>query len=76
MFPPGPGAAPLSRESNSSVLLTLIAVLVFFPLVTLLSDAVPVFFPLVTVLPDVTDVTVVGESGGGRSSKGGGVAPR
>src|SRR4029077_1656924 len=31
IFPPGPGAAPSSRESNASVLLTLIAGPVVFP---------------------------------------------
>ena len=37
IFPPEPGAAPSSRESNSSELLTLIAVPVFFPPVVLRS---------------------------------------
>ena len=69
-FPSGPGAAPSSRESNCAVLLTLIAVAVLFPLVTLPPDVMPVLFPLVTFPPDVT---VAGESP--ESSNGGGVAP-
>ena len=52
IFPPGLGAAPSSRESNSSELLTLIALPVFFPLVTLL--------PVATVVLDrVLLLTVV-----------------
>ena len=68
-FPPGPGAAPSSRESNCAVLPTLIAVAVLFPLVTLPPDAMAVLFPLVTFPPDVTGP---GESP--ESSNGGGVA--
>src|SRR5882724_8906500 len=70
-FPPGPRAAPSSRESNCAVLPTLIAAPVLFPLVTLPPDVMPVLFPLVTFPPDVTVA-----AGIGGSSNGGGVAPR
>jgi len=68
IFPPEPGAAPSSRESNSSELLTLIALPVFFPPVTLLSVATVVldrvllliFVLVVPVVVDrVGDLTVV-----------------
>ena len=49
IFPPGPGAAASSKESNCSVLLTSITLPVFFPLVVLRS--------LLTIVPD--DVTLV-----------------
>jgi len=53
IFPPASGAAPSRRESNASVLLTLIAVWVLFPLVT---------FPREATFPP--DVTVPRERGG------------
>src|SRR6266487_2732981 len=88
IFPPGPGTAPSSRESNWSVLLTLIAVpVVFLLLVTFVLDRVLVltFVLVVLVVVDrVGDLTVVlvvavvvaRVVGGGRSSNVGGVAPR
>ena len=42
IFPPGPGAARSSRESNSSELLTWITLSIFFPLLPLLVTLPPV----------------------------------
>src|SRR6266581_1020341 len=59
IFPPGLGAAPSSRESNSSELLTLIALPVFFPLVVLRSLPPPLAEDVPPVLDRVGDLTVV-----------------
>src|SRR6516164_8118341 len=52
IFPPGPGTAPSSSESKSSELVTLIAL--------------SIFFPVVTVLPTGTFPPVATGEGGGR----------
>jgi len=59
IFPPGLGAAPSSRESNSSELLMLIALAVLFPLVVLRSLPPPLAEDVPPVLDRVGDLTVV-----------------
>ena len=59
IFPPGLGATPSSMESNSSELLTLIALPVFFPLVVLRSLPPTLAEDVTLVLDRVLLLTVV-----------------
>ena len=59
ILPPEAGAAPSSRESNSSELLTLIALPVFFPLVVLRSLPPTLAEDVTLVLDRVLLLTVV-----------------
>jgi len=59
IFPPGPAAAPSSMESNSSELLTLTAVPVFFPVAVLRSLPPTLAEDVTLVLDRVWELTVV-----------------